>query len=197
MIVSLKPDPEQKTLSPVAKMILEIGPLVIFFIANNRYDIFVATAVFMVAMAISLAVHYTLVRHLPVMPLVTGVVVLVFGGLTLYLEDEMFIKLKPTIVNVLFGGTLLIGYYFKKYFLEYVFSAAFNLDREGWRILTLRWSIFFLFLAVLNEVVWRNFSTDFWVGFKIWGVMPITIVFTMFQLAVVQKHTIEDENAPQ
>ena len=113
------------------------------------------------------------------MPLVSGVVVFVFGGLTLWLQDDIFIKMKPTIVNTLFGGVLLGGLLFGKSLLGYVFDSAFSLDAEGWRKLTLRWGLFFLFLAVLNEIVWRSFSTDFWVAFKVWGIMPITLLFTL------------------
>ena len=137
--------------------------------------IFVATGLFMVATAIALAVSWLLTRTLPIMPLVSGVVVFVFGALTLWLQDDIFIKMKPTIVNTLFGVVLLGGLLFGKSLLGYVFDSAFRLDAEGWRKLTLRWGLFFLFLAVVNEVVWRNFSTDTWVAFKVWGIMPITL----------------------
>ena len=133
-----------------------------------------------------------LLRHVAVMPLVTLVVVLVFGGLTLWLQDELFIKMKPTIVNSLFGAALLGGLLFGKSLLGYVFDAAFKLDDEGWRKLTLRWGLLFFVLAVLNEIVWRNFSTDFWVAFKIWGVMPLTMLFMMTQLSLIQRHTLPE-----
>lgn len=190
-------------INPVLKLALELGPLVIFFLANSRGEwlagkipalgslggpLFVATFAFMIAIAVSLTVSYAITRTLPVMPLVSGVVVLVFGTLTLWLQDEIFIKMKPTIVNSLFGAVLLGGLWFGKSLLGYVFDSAFKLDAEGWRKLTLRWGLFFVFLAVLNEAVWRNFSTDFWVAFKVWGTMPLTLAFTISQMPLIMKH---------
>ncbi|NLS05701.1 septation protein A [Rhizobium sp. P32RR-XVIII] len=190
---------------PMLKMALELGPLLIFFFANLRGawlvekfpalaelggPLFVATGLFMAATIVSLVVSKFILGHLPVMPFVSGIVVLVFGSLSIYLQNETFIKMKPTIVNTLFGVALLGGLAFGKSLLGYVFNAAFQLDAEGWRKLTVRWGIFFLFLAVLNEVVWRNFSDDFWIAFKVWGTMPITIIFTMAQMPLILKHTI-------
>lgn len=177
-----------KKMSPWLKFALELGPLVVFFAANSRAGLFWATGIFMAATAISLIVSWLLIRRVPIMPLVTGVVVLIFGGLTLYLQDELFIKLKPTIVNLLFGGSLLAGLYFGKSLLAVVFEAAFDLTAEGWRKLTWRWAFFFLFLAVLNEVIWRNFTTDFWVAFKVWGVMPMTFIFALCQISLLSKY---------
>ena len=145
----------------------------------------------MIATALALTVSWILTRTLPMMPLISGLVVLVFGALTLYLQNDTFIKMKPTIVNTLFGVILLGGLFFGQSLLGYVFNSAFKLDDEGWRKLTLRWGIFFLFLAVLNEVVWRNFTTDTWVAFKVWGTMPITIIFTMAQMPLVMRHSVE------
>lgn len=189
----MKPTPEtQQDISPGLRLALDLGPLVVFFFSNARYGIFIATGAFMIAILIALAVSWILARRIGVMPLVTGIVVLVFGGLTLWLQDETFIKLKPTIINALFGFILLGGYYFFRLsLLKHVFDIAFQLTDEGWRILTIRWSVFFLFLAVLNEVVWRNFSTDFWVGFKVWGMFPITLVFSVAQFSVLKKHSLE------
>ncbi|MEN3792754.1 septation protein A [Fulvimarina sp. MAC3] len=199
-------NPAKKEMNPLLKFALELGPLVVFFFANNRGEqlaktfpvlqelggpLFIATALFMAALAISLAVSYAIQRTLPMMPLVSGIVVLVFGGLTLYLQDETFIKMKPTIVNGLFAAILLGGLFFRKSLLGYVFDQAFKLDAEGWRKLTLNWGLFFIFLAVLNEVVWRNFSTDFWVGFKVWATMPITIIFMLTQYPLIKKHSLE------
>lgn len=188
MTIKTTADEPVRKLNPFFKLALELGPLAVFFLVNSRAGLFPATGAFMVATTISLVTSWLLIRRLPVMPLVTGVVVLVFGGLTLYLQDELFIKLKPTIVNGLFGITLLVGLAFKKPFLEIAFDQAFNLTDEGWRVLTLRWGVFFLFLAVLNEVIWRNFSTDFWVAFKVWGMMPITTVFAMAQIPLINRY---------
>ena len=165
------------------KLALELGPLVLFFILNSRAGIFVATGWFMGAMVISLLLSWLILKRVAVMPLVTGVVVLIFGGLTLWLQDDTFIKLKPTIVNMLFGGVLLGGLLFGQSLLKYVFGDVYKLKPEGWRILTWRWTIFFFVLAAINEIVWRNFSTDFWVAFKVWGIMPLTLVFS-FALVV-------------
>lgn len=184
----------KKELPPLLKLALELGPLVVFFIANTRAGIFAATGAFMVATLVSLAVSYALIRRLPVMPLVSGVVVVVFGGLTLALQDELFIKLKPTIVNTLFGSVLLGGLFFGKSLLGYVFDSVFRLDAEGWRKLTLRWGVFFFFLAALNEVVWRTMGTDFWVSFKVFGVMPITIAFALAQVPLITRHQLPDED---
>lgn len=184
--------------SPISKLLLEIGPLVLFFVTNayaqkwwgiaGDQRIFVATAVFMAAIVVSMSVHYVLYRHLPLMAMISCAVVLVFGGLTLWLHDELFIKLKPTIVNTLFGSILLIGLMFKRSLLAHVLGSVFHLTPQGWRILSLRWGLFFLFLAALNEVIWRQFSTDFWVSFKVFGIMPITIVFALLQMRVITKH---------
>ncbi|MFL0690979.1 MAG: septation protein A [Agrobacterium tumefaciens] len=196
--------------NPVLKMALELGPLLIFFFGNLRGEwlaktfpelsaiggpLLIATALFMVATVISLIISKIVFKHLPVMPFVSGIVVLVFGGLSIWLQDETFIKMKPTIVNTLFGVVLLGGLAFGTSLLGYVFNAAFQLDAEGWRKLTFRWGIFFLFLAVLNEVVWRNFSDDVWVSFKVWGTMPITILFTLAQMPLIMKHSLEEKEA--
>ena len=200
-------DPRRKDVNPLLKLVLELGPLLVFFFANARgvwlaekfpalvafgAPIFVATGLFMVATAVALAVSWILTRTLPIMPLVSGIVVLVFGTLTLWLQDDVFIKMKPTIVNALFGCVLLGGLFFGRSLLGYVFDSAFHLDAEGWRKLTFRWGLFFLFLAVVNELVWRSFSTDYWVAFKVWGIMPITLGFTLSQMPLIMRHSLED-----
>jgi intracellular septation protein len=175
-------------LNPVLKLVLDLGPLLVFFAANSRFGIFTATGAFMAAILIALAIAYALTRHLPIMPLVTAVVVVVFGTLTLVLHDELFIKVKPTIIYVLFGGVLLIGLAFGKSLLGLVFDSVFHLTDEGWRKLTLRWALFFLALAVLNEIVWRTQTTDIWVSFKVFGVVPLTFLFAALQYPLLTKH---------
>lgn len=191
---------------PLLKLALELGPLLIFFFGNLRAEwlaktfpslsaiggpLLIATALFMVATVVSLVISKIVFHHLPVMPFVSGIVVLVFGSLSIWLQDETFIKMKPTIVNTLFGVVLLGGLLFGRSLLGYVFNAAFQLDDDGWRKLTLRWGVFFLFLAVLNEAVWRNFSDAVWINFKVWGTMPITIIFTLAQMPLIMRHTVE------
>jgi intracellular septation protein len=200
----------ERKLNPWLKLGLEIGPLLLFFLANARGEqvaaawpaiaslggpIFFATAVFIVATLVSLAVSYALTRRLPLMPFVTAIVVVVFGGMTLWLQDERFIKLKPTIIYVLFGGVLLGGLAFGKPLLGYVFDAVFKLTDEGWRKLTLRWALFFFGLAILNEIVWRSVSTDMWVNFKVFAILPITLVFAMLQMPLVNRYALADEKA--
>lgn len=177
----------------LTKIGLELGPLLVFFFVNANSDIFTATAWFMGAMVLSLALSWLLLKKIAVMPLVTGVVVLIFGSLTLILKDDMFIKMKPTIVNALFGLTLLGGLAFGQSLLKYVFGEVYKLRPQGWRVLTVNWGLFFLFLSVANEVVWRLFDTDTWVAFKVWGVMPITVVFSMLQLPLLTKYAAEPD----
>lgn len=188
------------SLQPLPKLALELGPLGVFFLGNTLGprlgfsedgSIFLATGLFMAATLLSLGLHYALVRRLPIMPLVSGLVVLVFGGLTLLLQDDTFIKVKPTIVNGLFGLILLGGLAFGRPLLPVVLDSLFELDAEGWRKLTLRWGLFFLALAVLNEVVWRSQTRDFWVAFKVFGIMPITLLFALAQTPLILRHEIK------
>lgn len=198
---------EREPINQYVKLALEMGPLLVFFLANTYGEeiavawpvlqqlggkIFVGTAFFMVAMAISLSLTWYLERRLAIMPMVTAVFVFVFGALTLYLQDETFIKIKPTLVNILFGSALLVSLFAFKYpLMKLLFDGPFRLDETGWSKLTFRWACFFFFLALVNEIVWRNFSNDFWVNFKVWAVMPMTIVFMMFQYPVLMKHSLE------
>jgi len=183
--------PPKPQLNPILKLALDLGPLALFFFANSRYGIFTATATFMVAVIAALAVSFAMTRHLPIMPVVTAIIVLVFGGLTLILHNDTFIKVKPTIIYALFGGVLLGGLYFNKPLLGVVFDSLFHLTEEGWRKLTIRWAIFFLALAVLNEIIWRNTSTNVWVDFKVFGVMPLTFLFGALQVPLLKKYAGE------
>ena len=205
---------EKKQLNPFVKLALDLGPLVLFFVANSRPavfmpflapfvpaalisgergGIFVATAVFMIAVLAALVISYVLIRRLPIMAIVSAVIVLVFGGLTLVLHDETFIKLKPTIIYLMFSGILIGGLLMGKQFLAIVFDSVFHLTNEGWRKLTIRWSLFFLALAVLNEIVWRTQSTDVWVNFKVFGVMPLTFIFAALQYPLMQRYEAKPE----
>ena len=186
---------QRPALHPIAKLALELGPLVLFFLANQRAGIFTATALFLAATLIALAIHYALVRKLPIMPLLSGVVVVVFGDLTLALQDELFIKLKPTIVNTLFGVVLLGGLFFGKSLLALVLDSVLDLTEEGWRKLTFRWALFFFALAILNEIVWRTQTTDFWVSFKVFGIMPLTLAFAFAQTPLLLKYEKRKEGA--
>ncbi|HXD14411.1 MAG TPA: septation protein A [Xanthobacteraceae bacterium] len=178
-------------LHPLLKLVFDLGPLVLFFAANSRFGIFTATATFMVAVVAALAASYALTRTLPIMPVVTAIIVLVFGGLTLALHNDLFIKIKPTIIYVLFGAVLVGGLLFNKPLLGVVFDSLFHLTAEGWRKLTWRWAIFFFLLAVLNEIVWRNSSTDTWVTFKAFGVVPLTFLFGALQYPLLKKYAAE------
>lgn len=177
----------------LVKLLVEIGPLGVFFLTNAKFGIFAATGAFMAATAASLIAGRLLFKKIAIMPLVTGVLVLVMGTLTLYLHDETFIKLKPTIVNVLFAGILLSGLLFGVSLLKYLFADVFRLQDEGWQKLTVRWAIFFALLAILNEVVWRNFSTDTWVSFKVFGIMPLTFLFSLMQIPLLQRYQVSPE----
>lgn len=179
---------KSRALHPGLKLALDIGPLAVFFLANGRWGIFAGTAVFMVAVLVATIVSYALTRHLPLMTIVSGIVVLVFGGATLLFHNETFIKLKPTIIYLLFGGILLGGLYWGKSLLELVFDSVFDLDAEGWRKLTVRWALFFLLLAVLNEAVWRTQTTDVWVSFKVFAILPLTFAFAALQYPLIMRH---------
>ena len=198
----------EKKLNPWVKLALEVGPLIVFFLANARGDavaarwpalaalggpIFFATAVFLVATLVALVVSYALTRRLPLMPFVTAVVVVVFGGLALWLKNDTFVKIKPTIIYCLFGGVLVGGLFFGKSLLGYVLDAAFQLTDEGWRKLTLRWGLFFFALAVLNEIVRHYATTNVWVDFKVFGVLPLTFLFALTQVPLISRTSIEDD----
>ena len=183
--------PKKPQLNPLLKLVLDLGPLILFFFANSHYGIFTATGTFMIAVLAALVVSYALTRHLPIMPVVTAIIVVVFGGLTLILHDATFIKVKPTIIYALFGAVLIGGLFFNRPLLGVVFDSMFSLTEEGWRKLTLRWALFFLLLAVLNEIVWRNTSTNVWVDFKVFGVTPLTLLFGALQVPLIKKYAVE------
>ena len=189
-----QPAAPKPKLNPMLKLVLDIGPLVVFFAANARFGIFPATAIFMATIVAALAVSYVLTRHIAIMPVVTAVIVLVFGSLTLVFHDETFIKVKPTIIYTLFGATLIGGYLLGKPLLAIVFDSMFHLTEEGWRKLTFRWAAFFIVMAVVNEIVWRTQSTDFWVSFKLFGFTPLTFGFAMLQYPLLMKYAAEAPN---
>ena len=180
---------------PLFKLATELGPLLVFFVANAKFNLFVATGAFMVAILAAMIASYVVTKHVPMMAIVTGVIVIVFGTLTLVLHDETFIKVKPTIIYGLFGGILGGGLLFHKSFIAIMFDQMFNLTPQGWRALTFRWAMFFTAMAVLNEIVWRTQSTDFWVAFKAFGALPITAVFAMLQMPLITRHSIEPATA--
>jgi len=188
----IKPEKGMRKLWATA---LELGPLVLFFAANSKWGIFYGTAVFIVATTIALPCYRWMEGRWPIMPMVGGFFVLVFGGLTLWLQDETFIKLKPTIVNCLFGvilggGLLLL----KRPLLKPIFGAAFQLTDEGWWKLTVRWALFFFVLAAINEFFWRSFSTETWIASKMFVSFPATMVFAFFQIPLLKRHWQGDDN---
>lgn len=195
---SVEVAPPKKRLPPALKLALEMGPLVLFFLVNQKFGIFYATGALMIAVLSSLLVSYSITRHLPAMPVVTAIFVVIFGTLTFLLQDENFIKLKVTILYTLFGSALIGALWFDKLLLPAVFDSAFHLDDAGWRKLTWRWSVFFFFLAVLNEVVRRSVETDVWVNFKVFGILPLTLLFAFSQIPLMIRHEQKvDENADE
>lgn len=173
------------------RLSLDFGPLLVFFVAYRFAGLAAATAALIAFTLAALAITYALEKRLAVMPLVSGVAVTIFGGMTLLLNDELFIKMKPTFVNLLFAATLLGGLACKKPLLKYVLGEAMQMKDEGWRKLSLRWGVFFVFLAALNEFIWRHFSTDFWVSFKVFGMFTLTLLFTASQVPLIKKYWIE------
>jgi intracellular septation protein len=173
---------------PLLKLLIELGPLLVFFLVYSRAGIYWATGVLMVATVVSLIASWSLLGRLLAMPVVTAVLVVVFGGLTFLLDDPRFIMVKPTIINLGFAGVLFGGLVMRRPLLKMLFGEAFNLTEEGWRKLSVRWALFFLTLAGLNEVVWRNFSEGTWVNFKVFGILPLTLVFAMAQIGLIKRH---------
>jgi intracellular septation protein len=179
--------------------IIDAGPLVLFFLTNFFAPKFgvpedkrfmLATGVLIVAVLVALIYSYIVTKKLAVMPLVTAIPVIIFGGLTIYFNDESFLKMKPTIINLLIAATLMVGLFFKTYLLTYLFGKAFELTDAGWRGLTIRYALFCVLLAVLNEYVWRTMSTDAWVNFKVWAILPLGIGFMLMQMPFITKHSV-------
>tara|TARA_B100001123_G_scaffold392446_1_gene471603 strand:- start:385 stop:960 length:576 start_codon:yes stop_codon:yes gene_type:complete len=182
---------KKSTLSPKLKMLLDVAPLAAFFIGYQLGDLMLATALIIAATACSLIVTYAVERHIAKSPLISGILVAVFGGLTLALDNELFIKMKPTILNLLFAAILLFGVYMhRKGWLKFLLDMAMSLTEEGWRKLSRNWGLYFLFLALLNEIIWRNFSTEFWVDFKVFGMLTCTVLFTLSQYPLIKKYSV-------
>jgi intracellular septation protein len=185
--------PPRKALNPTVKLVLELGPLALFFAAYSRLGIFAATGVLMACVVVTLGVSYAMLRRIPIMPLVTAVIVLVFGSLTLIFHDETLIKIKPTALYLLFAAALFVGIWLGKPLLKILFDGALHVTEEGWRKLTWRWAFFFLALAILNEVVWRTQSTDLWVKFKTFGFLPITLLFALAQAPLIMRYEAREK----
>jgi intracellular septation protein len=177
------------------KFITDFGPLLIFFFFyyDSNKDLKVAIPPFIIATIISLVVVWFLEKKIPMVPLLGGVLITFFGGLTIYFDNPVFIYIKPTIINLLFGLALLFGKYFtNEPILKKMLGKSIALTNEGWEILNRRWMLFFFALAILNELVWRTQSEEFWVNFKVWGLLPITFIFTAFQVSIITKHKIDE-----
>lgn len=176
----------------IIKLIVDIGPLAVFFIFYTRTDLQTAILPFMIATLVAVIFSYIVEKKIPIMPTVGAGIILVFGGMSLYFNNDIFFKMKPTIINLLFAATLLIGQYINKPFLKYLLGGALKLQEQGWNIITKRWISFFIALAILNEIVWRTQSTDIWVNFKVFGILPLTFIFTLTQFTIIKKYQIED-----
>jgi len=176
----------------IFKLLIDIGPLAVFFVFYTRSDLKTAILPFMIATIIAVLFSYIIEKKIPIMPTVGAVIILIFGGLTIYFDNETFFKMKPTIINLLFAGILYGGIILNKSLLRYLLGAALKLQDEGWDILTKRWIGFFIALAILNEIIWRTQTTDIWVSFKVFGILPITFIFTLAQFSIIKKYQIED-----
>ena len=176
----------------VYKLLIDIGPLAVFFYFYSKNGLQASILPFMIATVIAVIFSYILEKKIPIMPTAGAAIILVFGSLTIYFDNDIFFKMKPTIINLLFAVILYGGIIFKKLLLKYLLGAALQLEERGWKILTQRWIGFFIALAILNEIVWRTQSTDFWVNFKVFGILPITFIFTMTQFPLIKKYQIED-----
>ena len=176
----------------ISKLLIDIGPLAIFFIFYTRGDLKSAILPLMIATIVAILFSYIIEKKIPIMPTVGAAIILAFGGLTIYFDNEVFFKMKPTIINILFAAVLFIGHILNKPLLKYLLGSALKLQEEGWILLTKRWISFFIALAILNEIIWRTQSTDIWVNFKVFAILPITFIFTMSQISLIKKYQIED-----
>ena len=176
----------------IYKLLIDIGPLAVFFIFYTRSGLQASILPFMIATVIAVLFSYMLEKKIPIMPTAGAAIVLIFGGLTIYFDNEVFFKMKPTILNFLFAAILYGGILINKPLLKYLLGAALKLEEAGWKLLTQRWIGFFIALAILNEIVWRTQSTDIWVSFKVFGILPITFIFTMTQFPLIKRYQIED-----
>jgi intracellular septation protein len=176
---------------PLFKLATELGPLIVFFVANAKFDLFVATGAFMVAIVAAIIASYMVTRHVPIMALATAAIVLVFGTLTLVLHDKTFIQIKPTIIYGLFAAVLGGGLLFGRSFIAIMFDQMFNLTPRGWRVLTMRWALFFVVMAILNEIVRRTQTDDFWVAYKTFGTIPLTMIFAVAQMPLIKRYHLE------
>ena len=179
----------------ILKFVTDIGPLAIFFLFyyNNDKNLIIAIPPLIVATIISVLLVWIFEKKIPMVPLLSGILITLFGGLTIYFDDPIFIYMKPTIINILFGLALLFGKYFtKEPVLKKILGKSIPLRDEGWKILNSRWMYFFFALAFLNEIVWRTQSEEFWVNFKVWGMLPLTFIFTAFQINIINKYKINE-----
>jgi len=180
--------------SQLRRLAFDLGPLVVFFATYQLAGIYAATGTFMIAVLAALAAGYAIERRLSPVPIFTAVLVVIFGGLTLYLKNATFIKMKPTVLYAFFGLTLLGGLAYGRLFIKYAFATAFDLTEEGWRKLTYRWGFFFLVLAALNEIVWRTMPEADWVKFKVFGIIPLIALFALAQTPFVLRHEVKQES---
>ena len=179
---------------PIIKLLTDFGPLLVFFIIyfNNDQNLKIAIPPFILATLISLFIIYVLEKKIPMVPLASGILITLFGGLTIYFDNKVFFYMKPTIINLLFAGILFFGKSFtKKPLLKIFFQNALNLEDEGWKKLNYRWILFFIFVAILNEIVWRTQTEAFWVNFKVWGLLPISFLFAASQVPLINKYKLK------
>jgi intracellular septation protein len=187
---------QRRALNPIVKLLLELGPLALFFAVYSRLGIFAATGALMAGVVVALGVSYAMLKRIPIMPLVTAVIVLIFGSLTLFFHDATLIKIKPTALYLLFAAALFAGLALNRPILKILFDGALHVTEEGWRKLTWRWAFFFIALAVLNEIVWRTQTTDLWVKFKTFGFMPLTLLFALAQAPLIMRAETKADEAP-